>query len=78
MMKASAMTTKMVFASIIAIVKQCQYYNHTSYKKIIVFKFITITLKKIELQILGTAGPLGCPLKYANANGERTNLSANR
>ena len=39
MMKASAMITKIVVASVIAIVKQCQYYNHTSYK-IIVFKFI--------------------------------------
>ena len=32
MIKAIAMTTKMVVASFIAIIKQCQYYNHTSYK----------------------------------------------
>ena len=38
-MKASAMTTKMVVASITAIIKQCRYYYHTGYK-IIVFKFI--------------------------------------
>ena len=39
MMKASAMTTKMVVASFIATVKQRRHYNHTGYK-IIVFKFI--------------------------------------
>ena len=38
-MKARAMTTKMVVASFIAIIKQCRNYNHTGYK-IIVFKFV--------------------------------------
>ena len=35
MMKASAMTTKMVVASIIAIIKQCRYYNRTGYKNVV-------------------------------------------
>ena len=39
-MKASAMTTKMVVALFVAIIKQCRYYNRTGYK-IIVFNFIT-------------------------------------
>ena len=39
MVKASAITTKAIVASIIAIIKQRQYYNLTGYK-IIVFKFI--------------------------------------
>ena len=39
MVKASPMTTKMVAALIMAIINQCQYYNHTGYK-IIAFKFI--------------------------------------
>ena len=38
MMKASAMTTKMLVASIIAIIKQCRYNDHTGYK-VIVLKF---------------------------------------
>ena len=47
-MKASVMTTKMVVTSIIAIIKQCRYYNHTGYK-IIVVKLIAKgkQLKKI-------------------------------
>ena len=39
MTKTSAMTTKMVLASFIAIIKQCRYYDHTGYK-LIAFKFI--------------------------------------
>ena len=39
MMKASAITTKMVFASFIAVINQGRYYNHTDYK-LMVFKFI--------------------------------------
>ena len=38
MVKASAMATSMV-ASIIDIIKQCRYYNHTGYK-ILEFKLI--------------------------------------
>ena len=39
MIKASAITTKMAVASIIAIIKQCRYYKRTGYK-IIMLKFI--------------------------------------
>ena len=64
------MTTKMVVASIIVIIKKCRYYNHTGYK-IIVFKFIAkekqLLKKLFEFQILGTTGPLSRPLKYATA-----------
>ena len=68
MMKASAMTTKMVVASFIATVKQRRHYNHTGYK-IIVFKFIAKRkqLWKKVLQILGTAGPLGRSINDATA-----------
>ena len=64
-MKASAMTMKVVVVLFIAIIKQCWYYNHTGYK-IIVFKFIAKgKLKKnFWVKNLGTAGPLGHPLKY--------------
>ena len=34
-MKASAMTTEMVVASIIAIIKQCRYYNRAGYTIIV-------------------------------------------
>ena len=39
MIKAGAITTKMFVASIIAIIRQCRYYNNTGCK-IIVLKFI--------------------------------------
>ena len=66
MRKASPMTTKVVVASFVAIIKQCRYHNPTGYKTI-VFKFIAQgkQLLKIKLQILETAGPLGRPLEYA-------------
>ena len=48
MMKASAMTTKLVVASTIAIIKQCRYYNRAGYK-IIAFKFIAKEKKLIKI-----------------------------
>ena len=66
MMKASAMTKKMVVALFMAIIKQCQYYNNTGYK-IIVFKFGTkekqLSKENFDLQILGTAGWPWSPLQ---------------
>ena len=67
MMKARAMTTKIVVALFISITKQCRYYNHAGYK-ILVFKFISKgNQKKFELQIMETAGPHGRPLEYNTA-----------
>ena len=65
MIKASAITTKMAVASIIAVIKQCRYYKHTGYK-IIMLKFIA---KENNSKILvwvpnpGNGGSAYLPLK---------------
>ena len=52
MVKASAIITKAIVVSFIAIIKQCRYYNLAGYK-IIVFKFIANRkrLKKTKLEL---------------------------
>ena len=65
MMKASAMTMKVVAALFIAIIKQCRYYNCTGYK-FLVFKFIAKKKTQIlfKLYTMGASGPLGHLVEY--------------
>ena len=64
-MKASAMTTKMVVVSFIAIIKQWRYYNHTCFK-IVIFKFIAKennSKKHIWVAYPGDSGSAWPPLQ---------------
>ena len=69
MIKASAITTKMVVVSFIAIISNTDTIT-TQAIKLLYSNLLhreSNSKKNFALQMLGTAGPLGRPLKYAAA-----------